>query len=210
MSATTTRTKKLVECAIMLAIATVLSIFPKIDGIWARGGSITICSMLPIILVSYKHGLKWGVLTGFAFAFMQILTGGFYPAGTTLFAAFMTFLLDYMLPFTVLGLGGMYKGKIKNSGTALILGTVTVLLMRYASHVVSGYVLWKSLATSTEFLSATGFGLGAWALGNFSGDALCLVYSFIYNGSFMLPEIIITAVGAYIASKIKPLGLNTK
>ncbi|MEG0179310.1 MAG: energy-coupled thiamine transporter ThiT, partial [Oscillospiraceae bacterium] len=153
-------------------------------------------------------GIKWGLLTGFAFGLLQILTGGFYPAGTTLFAAFMTLILDYVLPYTLLGLGGMFKGKIKNTSVALVSGTVVSLLLRYASHVVSGYVLWKSIETASEFLATPGFGIGAWALGSFSGDALCLIYSFIYNGSYMLPEIIITAVGAFIASRIKPLGLD--
>ncbi|MBP8855791.1 MAG: energy-coupled thiamine transporter ThiT [Oscillospiraceae bacterium] len=204
-----TRTHILVECAILLSVATVLSFFPKIDGIWAHGGSITICSMLPIILVSYKHGIKWGLLTGLAFSFLQILTGGFYPAGTTLAAAFFTFLLDYLFPYTVIGLGGMFRKRIKSTSLGLVLGTVIVLLMRYAFHVTSGFVLWKSIEAATSFLATPGFSIGAWAIAGFSGDALCLVYSFIYNGSYMLPEIVITALGAYIASRVKPLQLKS-
>ncbi|MEF9975584.1 MAG: energy-coupled thiamine transporter ThiT [Oscillospiraceae bacterium] len=207
---TSKRTHTLVECAILLSVATVLSIFPKLDGIWARGGSITICSMLPIILISYKHGIKWGLLTGLAFSLLQILTGGFYPAGTTLAAALFTLLLDYIFPYTVIGLGGMFKKSIKNTSLALVMGTIVVLLMRFAFHVTSGYVLWKSIETASEFLATPGFGIGTWALSNFSGNVLCLVYSFIYNGSYMIPEIIITSVGAFIASHVKPLGLNAE
>lgn len=195
-------TRILTECAILLSVATVLSFFPKIDGIWARGGSITICSMLPIILISFRHGIKWGLLTGFAFSVLQLFTGGFYPAGTTLTAAFLTLLLDYIIPYTIIGLGGMFKNKFKSITGELVLGSIVVLTLRYLCHVFSGYVLWMSLETASEYLATPGFTLGEWALGSFSGKTLFLVYDFIYNGSYMIPEIIITAVGAFLISKI--------
>lgn len=199
---TNSKTKALVECAVLLALATMLSVFPKLDGIWANGGSITIASMLPIIVVSYRHGLKWGLLTGFAFSVLQLFTGGFYPAGTTLFAAFFTLLLDYILPYTVIGLGGIFKGKLKSTSKELVLGSVCVLSLRYLFHVISGYVLWMSIETASEYLATPGFTLGEWAIGSFSGKTLFLAYDVIYNGSYMIPEIIITAIAAFIVSKV--------
>lgn len=195
-------TRILTECAILLSIATILSFFPKIDGIWARGGSITICSMLPIILISYRHGIKWGLLTGFAFSVLQLFTGGFYPAGITLTSAFLTLLLDYIFPYTIIGLGGLFKRKFKSITNELVLGSVVVLTARYLCHVFSGYVLWLNLETASEYLATPGFALGDWALGSFSGKTLYLIYDFIYNGSYMLPEIIITAIGAFLIGKI--------
>ena len=50
------KTKTLVTCGMLIALASILSIFPKIDGIWSNGGSITFCSMLPIIIISYLYG----------------------------------------------------------------------------------------------------------------------------------------------------------
>ena len=44
-----------------------------------NGGSITLLSMLPFILVSYRHGTKWGLFTGFVNSLLQMLLG-FYAA----------------------------------------------------------------------------------------------------------------------------------
>ena len=62
MSKTYSKTRILVECALMIAIGTVLSnikIFTM-----PNGGSVTLLSMLPFVLVSFRHGVKWGLFTG--------------------------------------------------------------------------------------------------------------------------------------------------
>ena len=61
MSKTYSKTRVLVECALMIAIGTVLSnikIFTM-----PNGGSVTLLSMLPFVLVSFRHGVKWGLFT---------------------------------------------------------------------------------------------------------------------------------------------------
>lgn len=50
-------TRKLAETAVLLALGTVLS-FVKVD--MPMGGGMTICSMLPLIVVSWRYGWKWG------------------------------------------------------------------------------------------------------------------------------------------------------
>ena len=74
-----TNINKLTRCALLVAIAAVLSVFPKFEFL-PYGGSITICSMLPIVLISYIYGLKWGFLSAFVFSLIQIFTG-FSAAG---------------------------------------------------------------------------------------------------------------------------------
>ena len=62
MSNSYSKTRILVECALMIAIGTVLSnikIFTM-----PNGGSVTLLSMLPFVLVSFRHGVKWGLFTG--------------------------------------------------------------------------------------------------------------------------------------------------
>ncbi len=196
------KTRTLVESAILLAIATMLSFFPKFEGIWANGGSVTVCSMLPIIIVSYRHGIKWGLLTGFAFSVLQLVTGGFVTIGVAINTVILSLLLDYILPYTVIGLGGIFKNRIKNPSLAMAAGTIFVLILRYISHLISGVVLWKSIEYAQEYFSADGFGIGSWAIGNFSGDALFNVYNLVYNGSYMLPELLITTAGALIVGRI--------
>ena len=48
----------------MLAFATVLSLIKIVD--MPFGGSVTACSMLPILIIAYRYGTKWGLFTAFA------------------------------------------------------------------------------------------------------------------------------------------------
>ena len=62
MSKTYSKTRTLVECALMIALGTVLANIKIFE--MPNGGSITLLSMLPFILVSYRHGTKWGLFPG--------------------------------------------------------------------------------------------------------------------------------------------------
>lgn len=50
-------TRRLVESAVMIAIGTVLSMFP-FSAPWAFGGGVTICSMLPLVIIAHRYGTK--------------------------------------------------------------------------------------------------------------------------------------------------------
>ena len=56
MSQTYSKTRTLVECALMIALGTVLANI-KIYSL-ANGGSVTLFSMLPFIMISFRHGVK--------------------------------------------------------------------------------------------------------------------------------------------------------
>ena len=61
MTSTKNKTNIIVECALMIAIATALELISKLIGLELPfGGTITLASMFPIILVSYKYGIKNG------------------------------------------------------------------------------------------------------------------------------------------------------
>ena len=118
-------TKVLVECALLIAIATVLNVvcsfIPFLN--LPFGGGFTICSMLPIVLAAYRNGTKWGLLTGFVYAVVQMLLGFktvsafFMPSSDSymvLWKAICVCLIDYIIAYTVLGFGGIFRNKIKN------------------------------------------------------------------------------------------------
>lgn len=67
------KTKRLVESALMIALSTILSFIILFR--LPFGGSITACCMLPVILVSYRYGVKWGFATAFAFSLIQGIQG---------------------------------------------------------------------------------------------------------------------------------------
>ena len=107
-SKTISRTRKLVECAILIAIASVLSIIKIIE--MPYGGSVTIASMLPIIIIAYKYGAGWGLSSGLIFAVIQQLMGlKKLSYGTSWPAVVAIILLDYIIAFTVAGLGGVFR-----------------------------------------------------------------------------------------------------
>ena len=64
---------RLVESALLLAIATVLSMIKLLD--MPYGGSVTACSALPILLIAYRHGTGWGLFTGLVYSLLQLLLG---------------------------------------------------------------------------------------------------------------------------------------
>jgi thiamine transporter len=174
----------MVEGAIMIALATVLSYIRVYRLPW--GGSITLFSMLPIVLYSIKYGVVKGVEAGFLFSLIQLGQGaidGLFGWGLTPAALVGCILFDYILPFTVIGLAGMFRGK---GAVGWTLGTVIALLLRFACHFCTGVIIWKSFGELWD---------------GFSTDNTYL-YSFLYNGSYMLPEIILTAVGAFAAFRI--------
>ena len=59
MSKTYSKTRTLVECALMIALGTVLANIKIYE--LPNGGSITLFSMLPFVLLSFRHGVKWGL-----------------------------------------------------------------------------------------------------------------------------------------------------
>ena len=100
MSKSYSKTRILVECALMIAIGTVLSNIKFFT--MPNGGSITLLSMLPFVLVSFRHGAKWGLFTGFVNACLQMIMG-FYPPPASTFLYFLgEVLLDYVLAFMAL------------------------------------------------------------------------------------------------------------
>ena len=208
----TTKTRKLTESAMLMAVAVVLELVSKMFiPELPFGGQLTHCSMLPIVLISYRHGVKWGLFSGFCYSFLQMALGaktvtaafqpGYFGEGTMLFNAFLMCALDYVAAYTCLGLGGIFRSKLENRGLSLALGGLVALFARYLCHVLSGYILFSGYAE--WFFTQDGFpAWGAALVDALSPQMLGFTYSAVYNGMYMLPEMIITAVGAILISKV--------
>ena len=168
------KTKKLTISAIMVALSAVLVIISKlIPAPWLQGGSITLASMVPIIAASIILGTKWGVVCGFVFSLIQMMTG-FYPPPTQTFLNFvLVVLLDYVIAFGVLGLAGMFYRMLGKKVWSVTISGVIVTFLRYICHILSGIFIWGVYAEEGQTV---------------------LAYSITYNGSYMIPEIIITGV----------------
>ena len=215
--------KRLTVSAMMLALATVLAVvcayIPFLN--LPFGGGFTVASMLPIVLICYMYGMKWGFFVSFTYSGIQICMDLFLGKGSTiialftpssedymgLFAAIAILLIDYFLAYTLLGLGGAFRNKIKSKTAAIVLGVVAALGLRYLCHIVSGYIFYGAWAE--WFFTQEGFyNIGGLIIDAFDGKMLSLIYSVFYNGLFMIPEIIITAIVAAPISAIKYIKKN--
>ena len=177
------KTKLLVEGAAMVALATVLSFIRIIKMPW--GGSVTLLSMLPIVIFSIKNGVKNGLIVSFVFSLIQFAQGimdGLFGWGLTPVSLIACIIIDYLLAFTVLGLAGIFK---ENGLNGWIAGTVIAIALRLLMHFISGVVIWHSFGE-------------LW--GGFSTESTVL-YSLLYNGAYMVPEIIFTTIGAVVLLK---------
>ena len=207
-----TQTKRLTESAMLLAVAIVLELVSKMFiPELPFGGQITLVSMLPVVLISYRHGIKCGLVSGVTYALLEMALGaktvaaafqpGYFGDDRMLLNAFIMCALDYVVAFTVLGLGGMFRNREWKPATALALGSVAALGLRYVSHIFSGYILFSGWAE--WFFTQEGFpAWGAKLVESLSPNMLGFVYSLVYNGFYMVPEIVLTCVGAVLISRI--------
>ena len=164
------RVRALCEGAIMLALALVLNLLSKsIFANLPQGGSISL-AMFPLLLIAHRWGWGYGLLTGLCYGLLDMLLDGGYAWG------WQSILLDYLVAYTALGLGGFFRGKAWGMFPCVVLGS----LGRFAVHYVSGVTLYRII----EPTGIEGFGV-------FTDPHL---YSLVYNGVYMLPNMVIAVV----------------
>lgn len=179
-----TNIKLLTEGAVMVALATVLSFLKIVKFPW--GGAITVLSMLPIVVFALRYGVRRGLGVSFVYSVIQlgqgILMDGLLGWGLTPIALIACIFLDYIAAFSVLCLAGAFGNK---KMVGIIGGVVMALCLRFALHYVSGVAIFHSFGELWN---------------GFSTDNTWL-YSLLYNGAYMLPEIIFTTLGAIFLFK---------
>lgn len=177
------KVKNLVVCALFIALSTVLSeLIPSIS--LPFGGSVTVLSMVPVCLIGIMFSFKEAILANLVYGAIQLLFGaGNLAYATSLTATVAIILFDYIIAYGVLGLSGIFKKVIKNKGLSAVLGVVFVCLLRYLCHFITGVTVWREIADLSDAI---------W-------------YSISYNGTYMIPEIIITSLGVYLLIKTKAI-----
>ena len=187
-------TKQITEASVMIALATVLSLFKLVE--MPYGGSVTLASMLPILVVSYRHGVGVGLLSGSVYAVIQQLLGmnnlSYFNTWQSILAVM---LLDYLVAFTVVGLGGFLKNRmgIKNASAPvkqkleLSAGMILVCVIRYALHTIAGATVWAGLSIP---------------------DSAALIYSLSYNATYMIPETVVSVLVALWIGEVLDFSKN--
>jgi thiamine transporter len=128
-----------------------------------QGGAITPAAMLPVMFFAWTFGPLPGITAGVVHGLLGMITGAYviHP---------LQFLLDYIFPFAMLGLAGLFRRDNQFS-----IGIIVACVARYVMHVLSGWVYFGSNAPVGQSP---------------------LAYSLIYNGTYMLPNTIICLVVA--------------
>ena len=144
-----------------------------------QGGSVTFASMLPIILYSYMLGTRKGLVVGVVYGMLQFIQSPqFYQP--------MQVLLDYPIAFGALGVAGIarkipfVKGKML---AEFAVGASIAIVLRYFSHVVSGYYVFSS-----------------WAMEGYTAVS----WAFVYN-MFVFADLAIVLVIGVLALSTKTL-----
>ncbi|HAX72735.1 MAG TPA: energy-coupled thiamine transporter ThiT [Firmicutes bacterium] len=166
------KTRILVESSMMIALAVVLDYVAGIYSapFWPFGGSVSL-SLVPLAILAYRHGVVAGVTGGFVMGLVQLLIGPYIVHPVQV-------LLDYPLPFAMLGLAGLFAKQVhQTSGGKLafyvFLSTAIASIARLACHVLSGYIFFSDPALK---------------------PMAALIASLVYNFPYVL--------GSYIASAI--------
>lgn len=166
--------KMICEAAVLIALAQILSYIKLFE--FPNGGSID-CAMIPIILFAVRYGWGWGTGVGFVYGALQyFLANGISIDWTTI-------ITDYFIAYSLLGFGAGLFHKKKHG---IYLGTLSGGFLRFMAHFIVGAVVWG------KYMPDKFFGMtmtNEW------------FYSFLYNISYILPDLAICLLVFRLLSK---------
>ena len=123
------------------------------------------------------YGTKFAIIPAFLYGVIQMMLSGVFGWGLTPGILIGVILFDYLIAFTSLSLAGLFR---KKKDIGVILGVFLALTCRFLCHFASGVIFFKTFEV-------------------FNNPYL---YSFVYNGSFMGVELVLTLIGAIILVRI--------
>ena len=178
-----TKVRALVECAVMVALAFALSFVKP----WQMplGGSVTLCSMLPILLIAVKYGPAIGVGCSFVYSLTQLaqgfIEGDISMASMSADVFIIALLFDYVVPYTLLGLGGIFGKKTRWHAV----GSMSLaVVLRILCHYLTGITIWAQWTPD------------GW---------LAPIYSAAYNFGYLLPDFAIALVAFIILMSVREM-----
>lgn len=141
--------KLVARIGLAIALAFILDML-KIYTLPNGGGSISLGSMIPILLISFIYGPSIGLFTGFLFGVLKLIIDPYILNPIQV-------LFDYPLPFMAVGIAGFFKNKY--------LGSTLGMLLRFSCHFISGVIFFGSYAPAgmspiVYSLAVNGFAVG--------------------------------------------------
>ncbi len=163
-------TRCLTEGGICVALSIALSYLkiPVMSGFGGFGGSIDFV-MIPLILFAVRWGFGWGIGAGLVFGTLKY----FLASGGAI--SWVSIIFDYAVAYAFVGFAGLFKKQY----TLLPLAALTGCFARFIIHFISGITVYAQYMPE-EFMGYTGM--------------TPVLYSVLYNGTYMLPNTIIAVV----------------
>ncbi len=168
------QTKILAEIIVFAALSAVLYIIRPFT--LPYGGSITLGSMVPVMWLSMRRGVHVGIIAGAIFGLAALLIDVMLLPYSPITNPMQVF-LEYPIAFGALGLAGILHRR------STIFAAISVGisgLIKFLLHFIAGIIFW------------------AWTIPEGWDPTL---WSAVYNGSFLLPEFIISAIILFILLK---------
>lgn len=149
--------KLMTRIGLAIALAFILDMI-KIYSLPNGGGSISLGSMIPILLLSLVYGPSIGLFTGFLFGIFKLILDPYILNPIQV-------LFDYPLPFMIVGVAGFFNNKY--------LGATIGMILRFLSHFISGVVFFGSYAP--EGMSAIFYSLSVNGIAVGGELLICLI-----------------------------------
>ena len=177
-------TRAIAEIAIFAAIAFILDFIQEklfaFVPFFANGGSIGF-AMVPVMLIALRRGVISGGICGLITSLLQML-GGVTAISSDWYRVFLQILLDYTITYMMVGLlagiGHHFLDANKSKGYNIgivCLATLVGGLGKFFCHFLAGVLFWQAYEIFDMSVSAA-------------------MYSFIYNGLYCFPNIIICII----------------
>lgn len=165
--------RALCEGAIMIALAQILS-YVKLYEL-PQGGSIS-PGLIPIFLYCVRWGFGPSMLVSAAYAVLQLILDGAYAWG------WQSILGDYLIAFTLLGLGGLCW-KMKGG---FYLGALVGTIGRFIANYITGATVWA------EYMPEEFLGLHM---------STPWIYSALYNGFYAVFNLLLAYIVIFLLQR---------
>ncbi|MBQ8975132.1 MAG: energy-coupled thiamine transporter ThiT [Oscillospiraceae bacterium] len=181
------KVRMIAEGAISIALALVLSYLKIPLGVsfGGFGGSIDLV-MIPLIVFAVRWGLGWGFIAGLAFGTLKY----FVANGTAI--SWVSIIFDYSVAYACVGFAGLFRRRYNALPVAALVGCIA----RFIIHFISGVTVYA------QYMPDSFMGVE---------KLTPVVYSVLYNGTYMLPNTILAVViCALLIPAVKKLDKNRR
>ena len=157
----------------------------KISSPFTFGGSITLFSCVPLLIISFKYNFKWGVFSGFIFGLLHFITSHSKLQGFSFFSVFISIFLDYIVAYSIIGFSSFFLSIFRcNFKYSSIIAASCSFFFKFLIHIISGFIIWLPI---------------------FNYSLLHTFYfSLFYNASYSIPEYFINILGLFLLNKYFP------